>query len=242
MRKKSLLVLATAVVLVLGGAFTAHAEEVQWIKDPSMWDDPYYYQTEALEQVQAWATRHVGEISSIVDEESRYAACVSEVCNFLDYDIKYKNPHVYYTIRDGKGVCSDYTSLTAALCDLVGIQYEVSIGSLIGAGHDMLKVNINGEWRYSDPANYESGAVGMFGMTPGYVEETSSAGLNTATHYTGFDTGWMVEDVLSTPAGMTCVTGIDGNKYLISNDDLSRAENGEITFAEVFDKYGVPHK
>ena len=30
MRKKSLLVLAMAAAMVLGGAFTAHAEETQW--------------------------------------------------------------------------------------------------------------------------------------------------------------------------------------------------------------------
>lgn len=239
MRKKSLLVLATAAVMVLGGAFTAHAEEVQWIKDPSTWDDPYYYQTEALEQVQAWATRHVEGLANIVDEESRYAACVSEVCNFLDYDIKYKNPHVYYTIRDGKGVCSDYTSLTAALCDLVGIQYEVSIGSLIGAGHDMLKVNINGEWRYSDPANYESGAVGMFGMTPGYVEEASSAGLNTATHYTGFDTDNFTEALLSAKEGYVPIMSIDGAITYMKQSDLDRAERGEITFEELDAMYGI---
>lgn len=237
--KKNLLVAAMATMMVMGGAMTVHAEEVQWIKDPSTWDDPYYYQTEALEQVQAWAVRHVGEIAKIEDVEARYAACVTEVCNFLDYDIKYKNPHVYYTIRDGKGVCSDYTSMTAALCDLVGIQYEVSIGSLIGAGHDMLKVNINGEWRYSDPANYESGAVGMFGMTPGYVEETSSTGLNTATHYTGFDTDKFTEAILSAKEGYVPSMGIDGTITYMKQSDVDRAERGEITYEELNAMYGI---
>lgn len=239
MRKKSLVVLAMAAAMVLGGAMTAHAEEVQWIKDPSTWDDPYYYQTEALEQVQAWAARHVEGIDQVADVEARYAACVTEVCNFLDYDIKYKNPHVYYTIRDGKGVCADYTSMTAALCDLVGIQYEVSKGSLIGAGHDMLKVNINGEWRYSDPANYESGAVGMFGMTPGYTEAATFTGLNAATLSTGFDTDNFTEAILSAKEGYVPSMGIDGTITYMKQSDLDRAERGEITYEELNAMYGI---
>lgn len=36
--KKNLLVAAMATMMVMGGAMTAHAEEIQWIKDPSTWD------------------------------------------------------------------------------------------------------------------------------------------------------------------------------------------------------------
>ncbi len=89
MRKKSLLVLAMAAAMVLGGAMTAHAEETQW----------YVYGTgkmsgdsaveDNLAQADAWAERHKGDIASIENIEDRYAAVVNEVINFLDYDTTY---------------------------------------------------------------------------------------------------------------------------------------------------------
>lgn len=171
MKKKSLVVLATAAVTVLGGAMTAHAEETQWYVygtgkmsgDPAVEDN--------LAQADAWAERHKGDIASIANIEDRYAAVVNEVINFLDYDVNYMSPMMYYTIRDQKGVCADYTLLTGELCEKVGIEYGYESGILMSSGHPILKVNINGDWRYSDPTNFESGAVGLFGAANGWVAE-----------------------------------------------------------------------
>lgn len=171
MRKKSLLVLATAAVMVLGGAFTAHAEETQWYvysKDSQDSDAPA---KDNIAQADAWAERHKSDIANITNIEERYAAVVNEVVNFLDYDVNYMSPMMYYTIRDQKGVCGDYTLLTGALCEKVGIEHVYESGILMSAGHPVLKVNINGDWRYSDPTNFESGAVGLFGTATGWVAD-----------------------------------------------------------------------
>lgn len=177
MRKKSLLVLATAAVMVFGGAMTAHAEETQW----------YVYGTgkmsgdtateDNIAQADAWAERRKDAILSVENIEERYAAVVNEVVSFLDYDVNYTRPMMYYTIRDQKGVCCDYTLLTGALCEKVGIDHEYISGVLYNDGHPILKVNTNGEWRYSDPTGVESGAVGLYGAANGW-EEANDGDMN----------------------------------------------------------------
>lgn len=169
MRKKSLVVLAMAAAMVLGGAMTAHAEETQWYTELSEAGYPMDPAKESMAQADAWAERHKGDIVSITNIEERYAAVVDEVVNFLDYDVVYTHPMLYYTIRDEKGVCGDYTLLTGALCEKVGIEHIYEGGNLLSASHPILKVNINGDWRYSDPTNYESGVVGLFGIVNGWV-------------------------------------------------------------------------
>lgn len=169
MRKKSLVVLAMAAAMVFGGAITAHAEETQWYTELSDAGYPMSHVEENLAQADAWAEKHKGNIADIANVEERYAAVVNEVISFLDYDVNYMSPMMYYTIRDEKGVCCDYTLLTGTLCEKVGIEHSYEGGKLLSAGHPILKVNINGDWRYSDPTNYESGAVGLFGAVNGWV-------------------------------------------------------------------------
>lgn len=169
MRKKSLVVLAMAAAMVFGGVMTAHAEETQWYTELSEAGFPMSHIEENLAQADAWAERHKGSIADIANIEERYAAVVNEVVSFLDYDVNYMSPMVYYTIRDEKGVCCDYTLLTGALCEKVGIEHSYEGGKLLSASHPILKVNISGDWRYSDPTNYESGAVGLFGTVNGWT-------------------------------------------------------------------------
>lgn len=169
MRKKSLVVLAMAAAMVFGGAMTAHAEETQWYTELSDVGYPMSHVEENLAQADAWAEKHKGNIADIANVEERYAAVVNEVISFLDYDVNYMSPMMYYTIRDEKGVCCDYTLLTGTLCEKVGIEHEYVSGILLSADHPILRVNINGDWRYSDPTNYESGAVGLFGAVNGWV-------------------------------------------------------------------------
>ncbi len=171
MRKKSLLVLATAAVMVLGGAFTAHAEETQWYVYSEDSQDSNAPVKDNMAQADAWAERHKGDIASIANIEERYAAVVNEVVNFLEYDTTYTYPMLYYTIRDQKGVCGDFTLLTGALCEKVGIEHEYVGGMLYSVDHPILKVNTNGEWRYSDPTGVESGAVGLYGAAAGWSED-----------------------------------------------------------------------
>lgn len=213
MRKKSLLVLATAAVMVLGGTFTAHAEETQWYTELSDVGFPMDSAKENMAQADAWAERHKSDIANIVNIEARYAAVVNEVVSFLDYDTTYMHPMMYYTIRDEKGVCADYALLTGALCDKVGIEHSYMPGTLNSAGHIILYVNVGGEWRYSDPTNYESGAVGLFGTVHGWLRDE-----NVDTTY----------DKLS--AASAC--GIGGDELI----KLSQLKDTDYT--EVTDRYG----
>ena len=177
MRKKSLVVLAMAAAMVFGGAMTAHAEETQWYTELSDVGFPMDSAKENMAQADAWAERHKGNIASIANIAERYAAVVNEVVSFLDYDGTYTNPMMYYTIRDQKGVCCDYTLLTGALCEKVGIDHKYVSGILYNDSHPILKVNTNGEWRYSDPTGVESGAVGLYGAANGW-EEANDGDMN----------------------------------------------------------------
>lgn len=240
MRKKSLLVLAMAAAMVLGGAMTAHAEETQWYVygtgkmsgDPAVEDN--------LAQAEAWAERHKGDIASIVNIEDRYAAVVNEVINFLDYDVDYMSPMMYYTIRDQKGVCSDYTLLTGELCEKVGIEYGYESGILMSSGHPILKVNINGDWRYSDPTNFESGAVGLFGAANGWVAEDFE-GFGKMSVAAGCGNGGDndLDTNLLSDEGYTTVTDRYGNTARVLRADGVALAEGRMSLQEYLNKYGL---
>lgn len=246
--KKRTLVLAA--LLTLGFAMTAKADivdgkyvEPQWIVNPATYTgNSQWWNVEADAEIRQWAKNNCADIKGIADEDQRYRACVKKVTDFLTYDTMYVNPHVYYTLRDGKGVCADFTALTKALCDEVGINARISLGVLANDTHDMLKVTINGVEYYSDPTNIKSGSASMYQMTPGYIEECVRDSSYVGGSLTGAGYGEDTERSLSAPAGMQCMHSyIDGKDYYISDVDLDAAYAGKITFNELFDKYGVPH-
>lgn len=239
MRKKSLLVLATAAVMVFGGAMTAHAEETQW----------YVYGTgkmsgdtateDNIAQADAWAERHKGNIADIADVEERYAAVVNEVVSFLDYDVNYMSPMMYYTIRDEKGVCGDYTLLTGALCEKVGIEHEYVSGILLSAGHPILKVNINGDWRYSDPTNFESGAVGLFGTANGWVADDQEMNKYFAASGCGNGGDETIRLSQLKDTDYTEVTDRYGHTARVLRSDGIALAEGRMTLQEYLNKYGL---
>lgn len=240
MRKKSLVVLAMAAAMVFGGAMTAHAEETQWYVygtgkmsgDPAVEDN--------LAQADAWAERHKGDISSIANIEERYAAVVNEVVSFLDYDTTYMHPMMYYTIRDEKGVCGDYTLLTGALCEKVGIEHSYEGGKLLSASHPILKVNINGDWRYSDPTNYESGAVGLFGTANGW---TAYDGDGTDKKSVASSCGTSGDELIKLnqmkPEDCQLVKDRYGNEAWIPMSEAIAVAEGRMSLQEYLNKYGL---
>lgn len=239
MRKKSLLVLATAAVMVLGGTFTAHAEETQWYvysKDSQDSDAPA---KDNMAQADAWAERHKSDIANIVNIEARYAAVVNEVVSFLDYDVNYMSPMMYYTIRDEKGVCGDYTLLTGALCEKVGIEHEYVSGILLSAGHPILKVNINGDWRYSDPTNFESGAVGLFGTANGWVADGQEMNKYFAASGCGMYDDELIELSKLKDTDYTEVTDRYGHTAKVLRLDGIALAEGRMSLQEYLNKYGL---
>ena len=245
--KKRTLVLAA--LLTLGFAMTAKADivddkyvEPQWLINPATYDgNTQWWTVEADAESRQWAKNNCADIKGIADEDQRYRACVKKVTDFLTYDTMYVNPHVYYTLRDGKGVCADFTALTKALCDEVGINARISYGVLANDSHDMLKVTINGTEYYSDPTNIKSGSASMYQMTPGYVEQGTYGADVVGGMYTGASCGKSVEYTLAAPVGMVNVMGTDHHYYSIPEDEIRQAENGVLSFKDLFDKYGVPH-
>lgn len=241
MRKKSLLVLATA-VMVLGGAFTVHAEETQWyvFGTGKMSGSPAA--EDNLAQADAWADRHKGNIESIANIEERYAAVVNEVVSFLDYDGTYTNPMMYYTIRDQKGVCADYALLTGALCDKVGIEHSYIPGTLNSAGHIILYVNVGGEWRYSDPTNYESGAVGLFGTVQGWLrDENVDTTYDKLSAASACGTSGDELIKLSQMKDTDCQLVKDryGNEAWIPMSEAIAVAEGRMSLQEYLNKYGL---
>lgn len=240
MRKKSLLVLATAAVMVFGGAMTAHAEETQW----------YVYGTgkmsgdtateDNIAQADAWAERRKDAILSVENIEERYAAVVNEVVSFLDYDVNYTRPMMYYTIRDQKGVCCDYTLLTGALCEKVGIDHKYVSGILYNDSHPILKVNTNGEWRYSDPTGVESGAVGLYGAASGW-EEANDGDMNKyfAASMCGNDGDEAIRLSQLKDTDYTEVTDRYGHTAKVLRSDGIALAEGRMTLQEYLNKYGL---
>ena len=254
MKKRTLALAALTAAMTLGMSLTSFAaEEPTWIvpKDTphnvlsQTYGTDMWWQAEAVADCRAWAEANKGDIVGIQDEMARYTAIVNKVCGFLTYDINYKDPHIAYTIRDKKGVCSDYTALTLALCEKCNIKAELSTGALNGVEHNMLKVTINGEQYYSDPTNYDSGVVGVLGKTPGYVEFSCGGGLVSANYCTGPSTSmsdiavWSMDAAKTAPANTTPVKNKSGNYVYIPNSELADAENGKISFVDLFTKYGV---
>lgn len=257
MKKRTLALVALTAAMTLGMSLTSFAaEEPTWIvpkglsagECDSMYGTTQWWQAEAVADCRAWAEANKGDIVDIQDEMARYTAIVNKVCGFLTYDINYKNPHIAYTIRDGKGVCGDYTALTLALCEKCNIKAVLSTGALNGVEHDMLKVTINGVEYYSDPTNYDTGAVGVLGMTPGYVEFSCGGGLTLANGSTGADTSSNCLTVLSMEAsksGMVPIINKNGTYYITKSDgDLfdKYADVGDVSgMYSILDKYNIPH-
>lgn len=247
--KKRTLVLAA--LLTLGFAMTAKADivdgkyvEPQWIINPATYrqhvdGDQPWWEAEADAEIRQWAKNHCADIKGIADEDQRYRACVKKVTDFLTYDTAYVHPHVYYTLRDGKGVCADFTALTKALCDEVGISARISYGVLAYDSHDMLKVTINGTEYYSDPTNIKSGSASMYQMTPGYVEQGTYGAGAIGGMYTGASYSEDIDRTLSAPAGTVKVMGRSGKYYYISQKDSDDWDNDVVTVDYIVAKYGI---
>lgn len=242
MRKKSLVVLAMAAAMVFGGAMTAHAEETQWYvysKDSQDSDAPA---KDNLAQADAWAERHKSDIANIANIEERYAAVVNEVVSFLDYDVNYMSPMMYYTIRDQKGVCADYALLTGALCDKVGIEHSYIPGTLNSAGHIILYVNVGGEWRYSDPTGFESGAVGLFGTARGWIRDenvdTTYDKLSAASACGIGGDNDLATNLLK-PEDCQLVRDRYGNEAWIPMSEAIAVAEGKMSLQEYLNKYGL---
>ena len=257
MKKRTLALAALTAAMTLGMSLTAFAaEEPNWIVPKglsageynTMYDTTQWWQAEAVAQCRAWAEANKGDIVGIQDEMARYTAIVNKVCGFLSYDINYKNPHIAYTIRDKKGVCSDYTALTLALCEKCNIKAEMSMGVLNGVEHNMVKVTINGAQYYSDPTNYDSGVVGVLGITPGYTEQASGGGLVLANGSTGSSTSINSDSVVNMEASKTGMSpvGSMGKTYYITQEDKNKCDElvaaGNIQgMYAILDKYNIPH-
>mgnify|MGYP004529276771 CR=1 FL=1 len=243
MKKRTL---ALAALLTLGFAMTAHAyEEPKWLINQNEYKqyrdgEDQWWIAEGKAEVRQWAQNNSADIKGIADEDARYQACVRKVCDFLSYDLKYTQPMIYYTLRDGKGVCADYTTLTKALCDEVGIKAVISTGVLYGDSHSMLKVTVNGAEHFSDPTGVDSGATTVYQMTPGYVEENVCGADELGITWTGADKGEWTDQQMSCPEGYVAVyDGKSKSYYYITQKDSDDWDNDIVTAAYIKNKYGI---
>lgn len=247
MKKRTL---ALAALLTLGFAMTAKADivddkyvEPQWLINPSTYTgNTQWWEAEADAEIRQWAKNNCADIKGIADEDQRYRACVKKVTDFLTYDTMYVNPHVYYTLRDGKGVCADFTALTKALCDEVGISARISYGVLAYDSHDMLKVTINGTEYYSDPTNIKSGSASMYQMTPGYAEQGTYGEDVVGGMYTGASYSEDTERMLSASKNNTVAVFSfkDRQYHYVPADEYYAAEKvSEEALIELCRKYGA---
>lgn len=243
MKKRTLAVaaLALAMTMNIGIMNSFAAEEPAWIlpKDISIeelhakYGVTGWYQAEAYEQAKAWAEAHKGDIPGIVDERARYEAVAKTVVNFLDYDDNYQEPHIAYSVRDGRGVCGDYHTLGLALCQACNIKAEViELGhKTTGLNHDMLKVTINGQVYYSDLTAVDAGTepVLMNSVPSEYDYDGNSTDklISVAGSDGGSETkgdSLAIKQLEASKTGQTYVSGKDGG-FMIPKEIAAQIEN-----------------
>lgn len=257
MKKRTLAVaaLALAMTMNIGIMNSFAAEEPAWLVPQdtpvaemrSKYGVDEWWKAEAIADARAWAEANKGDIPSIADERARYEAIAAKVCDFLTYDARYRMPALYYTLKDGRGVCSDYTTLAKALCDICNITAKVSTGVSNGDGHDMLIVTLNGRSYYSDLSSHDVGSepVLVESIPSYYREENVLDDLKSVAIVTGAITNpdsFEIETLEASniaPENTTPVKGNDGKFRYIPNDELKQAEDGIISFVDLFTKYGV---
>ena len=99
--------------------------------------------------------------------KAAYEAIVKWVCSTVTYDhakadslVKSKGyiPSPEATLKECKGVCFDYASLTAALLRCVGIPCKVVTGWIDGGYyHAWVSAFVDGKWRRCDPTMMAAG-------------------------------------------------------------------------------------
>ena len=266
MKKRTLAVaaLALAMTMNIGIMNSFAAEEPAWIlpKDISREElrsrygqnVSYWWEAEAYEQAKAWAEAHKGNIPSIEDERARYEAVAKTVVDFLDYDDNYQKPHIAYSVRDGKGVCSDYHTLGMALCQACNIPVKIAnVGQIAtGLNHDMLVVTINGTDYYSDLTGVETGVYPLL-MTSIPKEYTLKGDLSSSLFGEAKEAGGVTDgnsldakQIEAGKEGMVVIASGKSGTYYGSKEDseaIDRAwDAGDIdTVRAIFDKYGVPY-
>lgn len=162
MFRKSLL------TLMLGGALAAlsvlPAFANTWVIDPTPYENETsnkeWLQAEAMAELHQWANARKADMLAISGDVARYTAITDSVCDFLQYDIAYMQSSMSSVLDNGKGVCSDYTALTKALCDAVGIPCKVVTGISGTTKHAWVEVTLNGVNYYSDPTQVDAGRDG----------------------------------------------------------------------------------
>lgn len=264
MKKRTLAVaaLALAMTMNIGIMNSFAAEEPAWIlpKDitkeelRTKYNVSYWWEAEAYEQAKAWAEAHKGDIPSIADERARYEAVAKTVVDFIDYDDNYQTPHIAYSVRDGKGVCSDYHALGMALCQACNIPVKMAyVGqNATGLNHDMLVVTINGTDYYSDLTGVETGVypVLISSIPKEYTLQGDLSGsLLTAAEGAGDGTEAETLEVKQVNAGLAnkvVIASSTSGTYYGSQEDLDRlnaaiAADDMNTVKSIFDKYGVPY-
>lgn len=264
MKKKFATILALAMTMNIGIMNSFAAEEPAWILPKGISKEElhsrygqnvsYWWEAEAYEQAKAWAEAHKGDIPSIADERARYEAVAKTVVDFIDYDDNYQTPHIAYSVRDGKGVCSDYHALGMALCQACNIPVKMAyVGqNATGLNHDMLVVTINGTDYYSDLTGVETGVypVLMSSIPKEYTLQGDLSGsLLTAAEGAGDGTEAETLEVKQVNAGLAnkvVIASSTSGTYYGSQEDLDRlnaaiAADDMNTVKSIFDKYGVPY-
>lgn len=262
MKKRTLAVAALALAMTMNigimNSFAAEEPTPAWLVPQdtpvaemrSKYGVDEWWKAEAIADAKAWAEANKGDIPSIADERARYEAIATKVCDFLTYDARYRMPALYYTLKDGRGVCSDYTTLAKALCDICGINARVSTGVSNGDGHDMLIVTLNGRSYYSDLSSHDVGSEPVLvESTPSYYrEENVLDDLKSAAIMTGNATNpdsLEIKSINAAKTGMSPIGTMNGTYYVTQEDAdaIDRyAEAGDIQgMYSVLDKYNIPH-
>ncbi|MEQ2428940.1 transglutaminase-like domain-containing protein [Enterocloster hominis (ex Hitch et al. 2024)] len=245
MLKRNLLISMLGTALSMAMVFPSVAGST-WIIDPT----PYEYTTgneewlkaEALAEIKVWVDARKDAILALPDDMSKYDAIVEQVCSFLEYDLKYTQAYISYTMRDGKGTCGDYATLTKALCDAVGIPCVQEFGIYLNDSHAWNKVTLNGVEYHSDLTSVDAGFPQYKLSATLWADhewQSESSDIWSSISSSGRELSTNTDASIAAPAGTVACKSPSGQTFYVSQQDADDFAEGRISPQELMAKYGV---
>lgn len=264
--KKTLKVLLAAAVFATLSATSAFAAE--WLVDR----DTYNFEetrvewmfAEAKAQYDAWADANVAKVNEALTDTEKVKVAATLISDYLEHDMRYINLHVYYVIRDHKGVCGHYAAMMQALLGKSGMTCYMVDGSAGQNGnydaHTWNIVYIDGVPKWVDVTWYDTsnrmekylisdtlwddhitdcsaGATASEFLSDPYVSVATDRYTTTTGAGVLIEDGGSEYNPVEVPEGMIRVVNPDGSSVFCTEADIDAWVAGTLSTEYMQSKY-----
>lgn len=265
MKKTLKVLLATAAISIMA---TVPAFAAEWLVDR----DTYNFEetrvewmfAEAKAQYDAWADANVAKVNEALTDTEKVKVAATLISDYLEHDTRYTNLHVYYVIKDHKGVCGHYAAMMQALLGKSGMTCYMVDGSAGQNGnydaHTWNIVYIDGVPKWVDVTWYDTsnrmekylisdtlwddhitdcsaGATASELLSDPYVSVATDRYTTTTGAGVFIEDGGSVLNFTTAPAGTVPVIGPNGKTVYISQADSDARASGSMTVYDLIAKY-----